>query len=64
MIRNAFVERCGGVGEADDAVKEKLNETIRFYEYTQQVADLCNHNLKKELPVPDSDYVLSNIGYA
>ena len=59
MIRNAFAERCGGV---DDSVRRKLNETIRFYEYTQRVAELCCFGLKKRLPVPDPDYVLLDFG--
>lgn len=58
MIRNAFAERCGGV---DDSVRRKLNETIRFYEYTQRVAELCCFGLKKRLPVPNPDYVLWDI---
>lgn len=60
-IRKAFVRQRNVV---DDAVKVKLNETIRFYEYTQRVAELCEFGLKKGLPVPDSDYVLATIGNA
>ena len=58
MIRKAFTMRCG----ADDtAVKLKLKETIRFYEYSQRVNQLCGVCLKKTLSVPDSDYVLSDL---
>ena len=58
MIRKAFTLRCG---DDDTAVKLKLEETIRFYEYTQRVDQLCGSGLKKTLPVPDSDYVLSEL---
>lgn len=61
IIHNAFAKRCGVV---DNAVSTKLDETIRFYEYTQRVAELCDFGLKKGLPVPDSDYVLSTLGKA
>ncbi len=58
MIRKAFTLRCG----ADDtAVKLKLKETIRFHEYSQRVNQLCGLCLKKVLPVPDSDYKLSDL---
>ena len=55
-IHEAFSAR-GGVEE--QSVRSKLNETIRFYEYAQRVAELCDFGLKKELPVPDSTYILS-----
>ena len=58
MIRKAFTQRCG---TDDTAVKLKLKETIRFYEYSQRVDQLCGVGLKKALPVPDSDYVLSEL---
>lgn len=58
MIRNAFTERCGGV---DDSIRGKLDETIRFFKYTQRVTKLCDLGLKNVLPVPDSDYVLWDI---
>ena len=44
-----------------DAVKIKIKETIRFYEYSQRVDQLCSVGLKKALPVPDLDYVLSEL---
>ena len=56
VIHEAFSVR-GGVEE--QSVRSKLNETIRFYEYAQRVAELCDFGLKKELPVPDSTYILS-----
>lgn len=55
-IHEAFLVR-GDVEE--QSVRSKLNETIRFYEYAQRVAELCDFGLKKELPVPDSTYILS-----
>lgn len=58
-IRNAFTRRCDVV---DDTVRVKLNETIRFYEYTQRVAELCDFGLKKGLPVPDHHYVFPDMG--
>ena len=57
-ICKAFAGQCGIV---DNAVRVKLNETIRFYEYTQRVAELFDFGLQKGLPVPDSDYVLATI---
>ena len=61
MIRNAFTKRCGGIV---DSIKGKLDETIRFFKYTQRAAELCNLGLRNVLPVPDSDYVLWDIGEA
>lgn len=61
MIRKAFVERCGDV---DDSVKKKFNETIRYFKYSQHVAELYGLGLQKELPIPDSDYVLLDIDNA
>lgn len=58
MIRNAFTRRCGA---NDPAVELKLKETIRFYEYSQRVDQLCGVGLKKILPVPDPDYVFSEL---
>lgn len=58
MIQKAFILRC----DADDtAVKLKLKETVRFYEYSQRVNQLCGFGLKKTLPVPDLDYVLHDL---
>lgn len=56
IIREAFTKRCNSV---DDSVRVKLNETIRFYKYTQRVAELCDHGLTNRLPVPSPDYALS-----
>jgi hypothetical protein len=58
-IRNAFTGRGGVI---DDTVRVKLNETIRFFEKTRRVAELCGFGLMKELPVPDSNYVLATLG--
>ena len=57
-IRKAFIERCDVV---NDTVRVKLDETLRFYEYTQRVTELCDFGLKGKLPVPDSDYILSTL---
>ena len=61
MIRKAFLERCGDV---DDSVKKKFNETIRYFKYSQRVTELYGHGRQKELPIPDSDYVLLDIDNA
>ncbi len=53
-IHQAFTGgRCEGL---DDIVKTKSNETVRFYEYTQQAAELCESGSVKKLPVPDLTY--------
>ena len=57
-IHNAFV---GKYGVVDDAVKVKHDETIRFFEYTKRVAELCDRGLKSALPVPDTSYALSDL---
>lgn len=57
-IHRAFTRRCVDVN-AD--VKQKLRETIRFYEYTQRVAELCDFKSVKMLPTPDPSYVLSDL---
>ena len=58
-IREAFARQCCVI---DDTVKVKLDETIRFYEYTQRVAELCDSGLKKSLPAPNPDYAQSTLG--
>ena len=58
MIRKAFEGRHGVEGEA---VKKKLYETIRFYEYTKHVAELCDFGLKGRLPVPDPAYIFKDL---
>jgi len=57
-VRRAFVGRCNDV---NDAVKKKLQETIRFYEYTQRVRELRRSRLQKTLPTPDPACVLSDL---
>lgn len=57
-IHNSFLRPCDAV---DDAAELKIKETIRFYEYSQHIDQLCGSGLKKEVPVPDSDYELSKL---
>ena len=57
-IRKAFEGRHG---VEDETVKKKLNETIRFYKYTQHVAELCNFGLKGKLPIPDPTYIFTDL---
>ena len=57
-IRKAFIKECG---VAEGSVKLKLHETLRFYEYTQRVAELCYFGSVRMLPTPDSSYILTNL---
>lgn len=45
----------------DEAAQKKMQETIRFYGYTQYIAELCDFGSKKSLPVPDPTYALSSL---
>lgn len=57
-INKAFTE---GISIVNDTVQLKLRETVRFYEYTQRVAELYDFGSVKMLPVPDRSYVLSDL---
>ena len=57
-IRKGFEGRHG---VEDESVEKKLNETIRFYKYTQDVAELCDFGLKGKLPIPDPTYIFTDL---
>lgn len=57
-IRKAFIKECS---VAEDSVKLKLCETLRFYEYTQRVAELSYFGSVRMLPTPDSSYILADL---
>ncbi len=59
MIRRAFTPpRCESL---DEGIKTKLNETVRFYEYTKRIAELCGAGLVKKLPIPDMAYIFTDL---